>query len=160
MKILVILCLLVVGCATVDTRPRMSEGERAAFLLKLEEEQNAAKEKEMAALRRVQRNKILVTESHVENIYGTPNLFLTIYNDSDRLLTAFEFTCYCFDDFNRPVGYYGRRDNSMKGIAQQVRVEPGQEFTESWALYGQELTTTVKNIKIIRSSLVKSTDNN
>lgn len=129
-------------------------------MLKLEQEQNAGKKKELAELRRVQRNKILMIESHVENIYGTPNLFMTIYNDSDKVLTAFEFVGYCFDDFNRPVGYYGRRDHSMKGIAQQLNVLPGQEFTESWALYGQEITTKVKNIKIIRSSLVKSADNN
>lgn len=159
MKILLIVCLIV-GCATVDTRPKMSESERSAFLLKLEEEQNAAKEKEMSELRRVQRNKILVIESHVENIYGTPNLFMTIYNDSDKVLVAFEFSCLCYDDFDRPVGYYGRRDNSMRGIAQQLSLAPGQEFTESWALYGQELTTKVKNIKINRTSLVKSADNN
>jgi hypothetical protein len=76
------------------------------------------------------------------NSIGIPEANLTLSNISGKDIDAYEVSILCYDNYNRPVNHYLYKTNVFKGLSQQL-VEPTNETSSTWTLYGYENTTKI-----------------
>lgn len=90
-----------------------------------------------------------------KNSIGTPELRLSVENVSNKDIVAFEFTAKLYDSFDRPVYRVGTKNNTFKGIVQEL-ISSGEESWEdpwgffTWNLVLYDNTTKAKNIIITK----------
>lgn len=76
------------------------------------------------------------------NSIGIPEANLTAHNISGKDIDAYEVSILCYDNYNRPVNHYLYKTNVFEGLSQQL-VEPSNETSSLWTLYGYENTTKI-----------------
>ncbi len=76
------------------------------------------------------------------NAIGIPEANLSVYNITDKEIDAYEISILYYENFNRPVNHYLYRVNRFKGLSQDT-IQPGDESSGTWTLYGHENTTKI-----------------
>lgn len=91
----------------------------------------------------------IVSATMDENSIGTPEIHLTIRNVSKKVVDGFEFSVDLFDNYDRPVYHYRIADdgNTYNGINQD-KIWSGGQGSWYWTLYGFDLATKYKNLRV------------
>jgi hypothetical protein len=91
----------------------------------------------------------IVSSKIVDDSIGTPNLYITVKNTSNKTIDALEVDAYLFDNFDEPAGEFGRGSNLIIGTYQE-KIAPGASYTGQWNLAVYEMATKVKDLKVRR----------
>jgi len=83
------------------------------------------------------------------NSIGTPEVTLYIKNLSPKTIIAYELSFQCYDSYDRPVKRFLNNSNLFNGISQNDNILSGQQDSATWTLTLYDLTTNVKNVKIV-----------
>lgn len=78
------------------------------------------------------------------NIIGTPEVHVTILNESDEEIDAFDVQICAFDAYGDPVSDFGLGSHCFKGVASNTRVAPGSMSTSYWTMFGRDTTRSVE----------------
>lgn len=91
----------------------------------------------------------LVSTEMGHNSIGTPTMEIAIRNLSSKVVDGFEFAVDLYDNYDRAVYHYRIQSdgNSYYGIAQH-KVQPGGTEDWSWTMYGFDLATKYKNLRV------------
>jgi|GEM_PF-2239058 len=92
---------------------------------------------------------VMVSAIMDENSIGTPEIHLTIRNVSKKVIDGFEFAVDLYDNYDRPVYHYriASDGNTFRGISQD-KISPGGQGQWYWPLYGYDLATKYKDLRI------------
>jgi hypothetical protein len=87
---------------------------------------------------------LISTTRFRHNSIGTPEISIAVDNNSDKTIDAFNVRFFLYDNFNNPVGHYGRGANTFDGIFQWESIAPRSAYDGSfswWTLYGFDSAT-------------------
>jgi hypothetical protein len=91
----------------------------------------------------------IVAVNMTQNSIGTPEINLTIRNRSGKTIDGFQFAVDLYDNYDRAVNHYRSSSdgNTYGGISQEA-IHPGGQADWVWTLYGFDLATKYKNLRI------------
>ncbi len=86
----------------------------------------------------------------VENVIGTPELYVTVKNNGTKTADAFTFAVDLYNNFDEQLGEWNRRDNEpFLGIS-QATIKPGTIYQDRFNLAVYDQATKAKNLRIIK----------
>jgi hypothetical protein len=108
------------------------------------------KEQELAANKALL-EKIIITPSLEKNVINVMELTANIKNGTDKTIDGIEFYAYFANNFDEPVGEWGKRsEDPMKASAQEI-IQPGKTIRGlTWTALAYDNATKVSKVVIDR----------
>jgi uncharacterized membrane-anchored protein YhcB (DUF1043 family) len=99
--------------------------------------------------KRIEENIEVLSTKIEEDIMGTPNLVVSLRNNTDKTIDGINIESRFSNNFNEPVKGLEFDDEPFGGTSQQI-IEAGETFEFQWMLVFYDGATKVDNFKITR----------
>jgi hypothetical protein len=122
---------------------RQAEAEQARAEQERKEQEKTANQVLLA--------KIVITPSLEKNVINVMELTASIKNGTDKTIDGIEFYAYFANNFDEPVGEWGKRsEDPMKASAQEI-IQPGKTIRGlTWTALAYNNATKVSKVVIDR----------